>query len=228
MAIKLTSTKNTAQVNINVLVAGLAGAGKTSLIGTINEPTLIISAEAGLLPLRHLDIPVVEVKTLEDVKDAYRFVTESAEAKDFQWIALDSISEIAEVVLANEKKVSKDPRQAYGQLAESMTELIRAFRDMPRNVYFSCKLERVKDEATGSMLYAPSMPGAKLGQAIPYFFDEVFALRVERDNEGKQMRVLQTQSDFQYIAKDRSGCLEMFEAPDLSAIVNKVRSTATN
>ena len=224
MAIQLKSTKTVASENIKVLVYGQAGAGKTSLCATINEPAVIISAEGGLLSLKNVDIPVIEVSTILDVRDAYSFILESQEAKDFRWVCLDSISEIAEVVLANEKKHTKDPRQAYGALAETMTELIRGFRDLPRNVYFSAKCERTKDDITGSMLYAPSMPGAKLGQAIPYFFDEVFALRVERDGEGKPMRVLQTNSDFQYQAKDRSGCLEPYEDPDLGAISAKIKT----
>jgi hypothetical protein len=193
------------------------------LCGTTEAPTVIISAEAGLLSLRNTDIPVIEVATLQDVQDAYQFITESADAKDFQWVCLDSISEIAEVVLANEKKNTKDPRQAYGALQEHMATLIRAFRDLPeKNVYFSCKQERQKDESSGSNLYFPSMPGQKLGQGLAYYFDEVFALRVEKDTDGNPYRALQTSRDFNYEAKDRSGALEMFEPPSLAAIAAKI------
>lgn len=227
MAVKLSSTKEIASDNRKVMVYSIPGAGKTTLCATLNEPTLIISAEGGLLSLRNFDIPVVEVSTIEDIKEVYKFILESHEAKHFRWICLDSISEIAEVVLASEKKLTKDPRQAYGALAETMTGLIRSFRDLPRNVYFSCKSEKEKDEATGAMIYTPCLPGRRLGQEIPYFFDEVFALRVERNEEGQPVRWLQTSSDAQYIAKDRSGCLDMFEAPDLGAIAAKIKSTTT-
>jgi hypothetical protein len=227
MAITLSSTKQSAQLSgLKFLVHGPAGAGKTSLCGTTGEPTVIISAESGLLSLRHLDISVIEVKTLDQLYEAYAFVTETEEGKAFKWICLDSISEIAEVVLNHEKKVAKDPRQAYGALAEKMTDLIRAFRDLPgRNVFFSCKQERAKDEQTGAMLYYPAMPGNMLKQGVGYFFDFVFALRVEKDADGNPTRWLQTSRDYNYEAKDRSGCLEMFESPDLSAIAAKVTST---
>lgn len=148
----------------------------------------------------------------------------SEEAAQFSWICLDSISEIAEVVLNNAKKTVKDPRQAYGQLAEQMTDLLRAFRDLPgRNVYFSCKQERAKDEQTGAMLYFPSMPGNALKSGVSYFFDEVMALRVEKDADGNPTRWLQTNRDFNYEAKDRSGTLDMFEPADLSTIAAKIR-----
>lgn len=227
MAITLKSTKDAALDGIKVLVHGPAGAGKTSLCATTGAPTIIISAESGLLSLRGVDIPVIEVKSLEQLYEAYDFVANTEEGQAFNWICLDSISEIAEVVLNHEKKVAKDPRQAYGALAEKMTDLIRAFRDLPgRNVYFSCKQERTKDEQSGAMLYYPAMPGNMLKQGVGYFFDEVMALRVEKDADGNPTRWLQTSRDFNYEAKDRSGCLEMFEAPNLAEIAAKISSTA--
>jgi hypothetical protein len=119
MAINLTSTKDSAAINgLKFLVHGPAGAGKTKLCATTGEPTVIISAESGLLSLRDFDIPVIEVKTLDALYEAYDFVVNSAEGQAFRWVCLDSISEIAEVVLNHEKKVAKDPRQAYGALAD--------------------------------------------------------------------------------------------------------------
>lgn len=230
MAIKLTTTAQaTADNGIKVLVHGPAGSGKTTLAATTGVPTVIISAEAGLLSLRHHDIPVIEVQSIEDVHEAYRFISESAEAQDFRWVCLDSISEIAEVCLAREKQANKDPRAAYGQLADQMGALIRAFRDLPqRSVYFSCKQARTQDQATGAQLYFPSLPGQMLGQGIGYYFDFVFALRVERDAEGNVTRWLQTGRDFTHEAKDRSGALELFEPCDLAAIARKVRASVPN
>lgn len=228
MAIQLKSTKDAALDGIKVLVHGPAGAGKTSLCATTGASTIIISAESGLLSLRGVDIPVIEVKSLDAMYEAYDYVVNDPAGQAFEWVCLDSISEIAEVVLNHEKKVAKDPRQAYGALAEKMTDLIRAFRDLPgRNVYFSCKQERTKDEQTGAMLYYPAMPGNMLKQGVGYFFDEVMALRVEKDAEGNPTRWLQTSRDYNYEAKDRSGALEMFEAPDLAAISAKIRGAVT-
>jgi hypothetical protein len=227
MAVKLINSRDAARVNgVKILVYGQAGAGKTRLCATAPNP-VIISAESGLLSLREFDLPVIEVSTIADVHEAYKFLAESEEGSQFASVCLDSISEIAEVVLAAEKKATRDPRQAYGALQEQMAELLRAFRDLPgRNVYMSAKIERSKDETTGAMLYAPSMPGQRLGQSLPYLFDEVFALRVEKDTEGRPTRWLQTQADFQYAAKDRSGALDACEAPDLGAVINKITQPA--
>lgn len=223
MAIRLISTKQaTAQTGIKVLVYGQAGSGKTVLASTTGGSPIIISAEEGLLSLRQHDIPSIQVSTIADVHEAYTFLVESDEARQYDWICIDSISEIAEVCLASEKKATKDPRQAYGALQDHMMDLIRAFRDLPRNVYMSAKLERIRDAVSGSMLYGPAMPGTKLAQQIPYLFDEVFALRCEKSAEGDSQRWLQTSGDFQYVAKDRSGSLDQYELPSISGISQKI------
>ncbi len=221
MAINLRSTKGLHINGVKLLVYGNAGAGKTSLIPTLPNP-IVLSAEAGLLSIADADVPFLEVSSYESLMEAYAWLTQSAEAKGFDSVALDSISEIAEVVLNYEKKIAKDPRAAYGAMQEQMTDLIRAFRDLPeKHVYFTAKCEKSTDE-TGRLLYAPSMPGNKTGQQLPYFFDEVLALRVEKDADGNPQRALMCDSDGIWQAKDRSGKLSTWEAPDLGAIIAKI------
>ena len=221
MAINVKTTGSLAANGVKVLVYGQAGAGKTSLIKTLPQP-IVLSAEGGLLSIQDADLPFIEISDMETLREAYTWLTQADEAKGFQSVALDSISEIAEVVLNAEKKATKDPRQAYGAMQEQMADIIRAFRDLPgRHVYMSAKLEKTQDEM-GRVLYAPSMPGNKTGQALPYFFDEVLALRVEKDSENNTQRALMCDSDGLWLAKDRSGKLEAWEAPDLGAIIAKI------
>mgnify|MGYP000126737251 CR=1 FL=1 len=221
MAISLKRTGDVSAVNVRLLVYGEAGSGKTSLIPTLPSP-LVLSAEGGLLSIKGADVPFIEIKSMDDLKEAYQWLTESEEAVQFKSVALDSISEIAEVVLTAEKKVAKDPRQAYGALQDQMQMIIRAFRDLPgKHVYFSAKMEKAQDE-TGRILYAPSMPGNKLAQMLPYHFDELLALRVEKDAEGVPQRALMCASDGLWSAKDRSGRLDAWEPADLGAVIEKI------
>lgn len=207
---------------VGMLVYGQAGSGKTSLIRTLPTP-IILSAESGLLSIADAGLPYIEIDSIDTLREAYLWLTQSDEAKDFESVALDSVSEIGEVCLAGEKRTAKDPRQAYGALADTMGEIIRSFRDLPnRHVYFSAKVEKTQDDM-GRILYAPSMPGSKVGQSLPYFFDEVLALRIEKDAEGIIQRALMCESDGLWQAKDRSGKLSAWEAPDLGEIINKVR-----
>lgn len=223
MALKFTTTHDAAKLHgIKMLVYGNAGVGKTTLSATAPSP-IILSAEAGLLSLRDKNIPVIQIETVDDLRDAHTWLTTSEDAQQFETICLDSISEIAEVVLANAKAQTKDPRQAYGELIEKMMVTLRAFRDISgKHVYFSAKAEAIKDEVTGVVRHGPSMPGSKLGPQLPYLFDEVFHLTIGQTPEGEKYRYLQTQADMQYDAKDRSGALDAVEYPDLSNVFHKI------
>lgn len=220
MAIKLRSTSGLSANGVKLLVYGQAGAGKTSLIKTLPNP-VVLSAEGGLLSIADADLPFIEITDMASLQEAYEWLN-SEEGLQFNSVALDSISEIAEVVLNHEKKINKDPRAAYGNMQEQMGDIIRSFRDLVgRNVLFTAKLEKTTDEM-GRILYAPSMPGNKTGQSLPYFFDEVLALRVEKDAEGITQRALMCDSDGLWQAKDRSGKLSAWEMPDLGEIIAKI------
>lgn len=218
---------------VKVLVYSGAGEGKTILCATAPAPC-IISAESGLLSLRQknierifgvatpgiaYDIPVIQVSTIQDLHEAYSMVV----ASSYGTVCLDSLTEIAEVILASEKLRVKDPRKAYGEMMDQVAELVKAFRDIKgKHVYMSAKIESVKDELTGAVRWGPAMPGAKLAQMLPYYFDEVWRLGVGRDANGKATRYLQTQPDSASSAKDRSGALELYELPNLGHCFSKI------
>jgi phage nucleotide-binding protein len=221
MSINLKRTGDFAANGVKILCYGQSGAGKTSLIPTLPNP-VVLSAEGGLLSIAGANVPFIEINSMDALREAYEWLMKSDEAKGFQSVAIDSISEIAEVVLNHEKKTNKDPRAAYGSMQEQMADVIRAFRDLPgRHVLMTAKLEKTQDEM-GRVLYSPSMPGNKTGQSLPYFFDEVLALRVERDAEGGTQRALMCDSDGLWLAKDRSGKLGAWEGPDLGAVIAKI------
>ena len=223
MAVHITTTQQAAQLpGIKCLVYGKSGADKTKLAATAPAP-IILSAESGILSRREFQIPMIQIKTVADLTEVHQWALNSAEAKQFATIYIDSISEIGEVVLANAKAQVKDPRQAYGELLEKMMATIKAFRDLPgKNVVMAAKQEPIKDEMTGIVQYGPSMPGSKLGPQLPYLFDEVFRLGVGKTPQGVEYRFLQTGPDLQYDAKDRSGSLDPVERPDLSFVFSKI------
>ncbi len=225
MPIEIKSTKDVVEDGVNVIVYSRAGIGKTSLIATAPTP-LTLSAESGLLSLRKHDLPYIEINTFGDLQDSYEFITSSAEAKQYETICLDSVTEIAEVLLSKFKSETKDPRKAYGNMNDEMATIIRAFRDLKgKNKYFSAKEARVTDEYTGVTTYRPMMPGKTLLNGLGFYPDELFALRIGVDDDGESFRYLQTQPDVSYDAKDRSGALSPIEKPDLTYIFNKIKNS---
>jgi phage nucleotide-binding protein len=206
-----------------ILIYGAAGAGKTTLCATAPGKKLMIDMESGLLSVRDdKNIDVIQVKKAEDVME----ICQALQSGELQYdtVCLDSISEMSEILLNYEKAKHKDPRMAYGNVQESVTNVMRAYRDLHMHVVFVSKME--KQNVDNVMQYEPKMVGTKLGQSITYFFDEVLALRVieEQDDDGDivKNRWLQTDVGQGFTAKDRSGKLEPFEEPCLNSIIGKL------
>ena len=225
MGIKITSVDEAIGSNgLKILVHGQAGSGKTVLAATTGKPTLIISAEAGLLSIQGAPsyIQTTVVNSVDDVDEVHRYLT--THKHGFEWVVLDSITEIAETCLAHEIKTNPDPRKSYPAFQSKMEQIIKKFRDLSgMNVLMTCKQQRKEDSDSGITRYSPMMPGNKLAPAVPYLFDLVLALRVEKNPETKELeRHLQTYQDLKYEAKDRSGVLEKFEEPNLELILDKV------
>ncbi len=224
MGVKITSTKDYSTSGVKALVYGQAGHGKTYSLQTAPRP-IIISAESGLLSLSNVDIPVIEVNTVDDVNDVYQWITMSKEASEFDTLCLDSITEIAEVLLTTFKAEDKDGRAAYGRLADETTKLIRSFRDIKgKNVIFSAKEVKISDDI-GVTSILPGMPGKTLLNGLPYFFDEVLRIRIGKLEDGTKYRYFQTASDKQSIAKDRSGKLSKQEEPNWTNLFTKINKT---
>lgn len=221
---------------IKMLVYGRAGIGKT-LLGTTIERVLYLSGENGLLSIRKFineerqrtgnmkfDLPVVELKTLADLRDMRLWITSSKEARNFGTFYVDSISEFAENDINNEKKRNSNLQKAYGAVFDNVMQEFRDFRDINGpNIVFTAKEEMVKAGVSGAIRYIPMFPGQALNPHTPYMFDETFNLSIIKDADNKDVRVLRTQPDYEYDAKDRSGMLAPLEWPNLSYIFKKIK-----
>lgn len=226
------------QQGVKCLIYGDSGVGKTVLCATAPN-AIIISCEAGLLSLKesnlikifgkdnptiNYNMPVIEISTIDDLVDVLNWATDPKNHEYFDTICIDSLTEIAEVVLNNLKSKVKDPRQAYAEVVTKMDMIVRGFRDIKnKNVVMLAKIEVSKDEVTGVMHQRPQMPGRTLGGSLPYYFDMVFKLGVQNQPGQPPVRFLQTERDFQSTAKDRSGTLNSIEEANLTNIFNKIK-----
>lgn len=212
---------------VKIVVYSKAGFGKTTLCATCPDP-IILSAEAGMLALARWNLPYIEIKSIADLRQVYAWLKGSQDARRFKTICLDSVSEIAEVCLAERDAASKnnDGRAVYGDMIKEMNKVIKEFRDLAGyHVYMTAKQERIKDEATGIILNGPSMPGRRLGENLPYLPDELFKLDIEGTGPSSY-RLLRTQPDFINDAKDRSGVLNPIEEPHIGKIIEKIMAAA--
>lgn len=217
-------------VGRKVVVYGFAGVGKTPLALTMPGRGLIVNAEAGLLSLRGRpsigSFDVVTIESMAELQEVYALLKGGQHG--YSWVMVDSISEVAEVLVAEEKRKSKDPRQAYGALADRMAALLRAFRDLPCDVIMTAKAIRQREEETGRTYIELALPGSKVGAMVPYLFDEVFyMLQVVDKDTGDVSTWLQTRSDNKVTCRDRSGRLDAFEPADLNYVLHKINGNAS-
>jgi hypothetical protein len=239
MAIKWVSLEEEVEAcakQVKMAVYGFAGAGKTTLIGTLPGTGLLINAEGKLLSLRRVvrsrqvrgTVHVVNVRTYADLLEAFKDAKMGAESGQIEWVAIDSASEVAEIILAEEKKNQRDPRKSYGELADRMRAMFVAFRDLPCHVYMICKAELEQAEGQPAKV-KPSFPGKQVGAALPYLMETLLCLRLVEDPTTKEVtRWLQSVATPTCEARDGSGMLDPMEPADLGAILAKVAGDAVD
>jgi len=231
---KISSTNEMSIGSLKILIHGESGAGKTTLASTIKEPTLIISAEAGLLSLQGHKIDVIDIsvdekgeilpqeKRIARLGEAYTHLLTEESRKKYKWIFIDSLTEISQNLvhqLGVEFPDRKDALVLYGENSKRMKSLVKTFRDLPYyNVVFTALSQTDKDE-NGQRFTGVNIVG-KLANDLPAYFDEVFYLHADRET-GK--RVLVTEKTDKLAAKDRSGKLVKLEEPNLAAIAAKIK-----
>lgn len=86
------------------------------------------------------------------------------------------------------------------------------------------------------VVYSPQIEGGKTGRELPGIFDEVITINKFQTKPEKQGEepieyralVCQMMNPWGYPAKDRSGCLDMMEPPDLGALIKKIQAGVRN
>ena len=214
-----------------ILLTGESGAGKTTAAATTDAPTLLMDIEAGTMSIRHAkNVKVFSVTSSEPLKQIFPVLDylQNDNSEGFEWVIIDSISELGEMVLAEEETKTKGIK-AYGDYAKRMIPFVKALRDLEgMNVVMTTKLRTLKDEETGVVKHFPSMPGKQVTDALPYLFDLVLPLRIIRTKAGETERWLQCVGDQNWIAKDRSGKLDRWEEPNLKNIRDKIAGKPLN
>ena len=161
-------------------------------------------------------------------------------------VFVDSITDLTRQAMAwartrpeafSEKTGKPDPRGAYGLLAREVIGLLKHLQHAQgKTVIFVGILEKVTDEFNRTT-WQPQLEGGKAGRELPGIVDQVISMSLfaaEDDNwrhdpERADIRrlVCRAGNPFGLPAKDRSGRLDVTEAPDLGALLAKINSPQT-
>lgn len=126
----------------------------------------------------------------------------------------------------SEKTGKPDNRGAYGKLGQEMIRWLTQLQHIPgKSVIVVGILDREVDDLK-RVTYAPQVEGGKTGRELPGIFDQVLTLSNFTTDDGKPYRAFVCTQDnpVGFPAKDRSGCLDMMEPPDLGALIKKIHA----
>jgi hypothetical protein len=169
-------------------------------------------------------------------KPVYDAVTKAFSAIDldkYQTIFIDSITVASRECFKwaqvqpeamSEKTGKPDTRGAYGMLGREMIRWLTHLQHCPKSIIVVGILDQEVDELK-RVSWTPQVEGSKTGRELPGIFDQVVTLNNFKTEDGTMYRAFccQQQNPWGYPAKDRSGRLEILEAPDLGKLIKKIR-----
>jgi phage nucleotide-binding protein len=213
------STKDIAKdEKFRLMIYGQSGIGKTKLISTIPDKVLVLNTDKGMQTLSKSDVDYVSANTWKEVLEFLNYIKTEEAQKKYKWIVFDSISAAMDLLYMELSEVKKlggfDLWREYGAF---VMKFMRFLRD--QSVFHTLSIYEAidKEDDSGIPTKGFGVQG-QIGARIPNFYDEVFALRINKSGE----RVLQTTSSPGWIAKDRSQLLEANEKADLNIIMKKI------
>lgn len=212
-----------AQYGVKALAHGGPGSGKTPLVKTAPRPVMCVT-EPGLLSLRDWDGPVWEAYTAKAIDEFFDWLKRSNETSNFDTIAVDSVSQMAEIYLAEAEKTNKHGLKAYGDMAEKVTEHTDTLYYLKnKHVYLIAK-QQLSSEGGGIVKKRPYFPGKECNVKIPHLYDEILHIGVHNIPGSGEYRAIQTADSLTAAARDRSGKLNEYEPCDLGALFAKCMS----
>jgi hypothetical protein len=125
----------------------------------------------------------------------------------------------------SERNGKPDMRGAYGLLGREMMRWITHLQHCSKSIIMVGILDRQEDELK-RVVWEPQIDGSKTGRELPGVFDEVLTLANLKAEDGSLYRafVCREQNPYGFPAKDRSGCLDMVEEPNLAKVLAKIRA----
>lgn len=215
-------------LGVKAIVYGPAGSGKTPLINTAPRPVLL-ACEPGLLSMRGSTVPTFIGATAKSIDEFFDWLFSSNETKNFDTVAIDSLSQLCEIFLEEELTgKSKGGNkahglQAYGNMATAVLKHIeRLYFLQQKHTYLIAKIESVTGGVNNYV--RPYYPGRQLPVAMPHKYDQILHLDIHNVPGVGQVRSFQAQSTIDVMARDRTGRLNMFEEPDFGKLVAKAMS----
>lgn len=224
---------------VNMMVYSHPGVGKTVVAGTSPKAVLIQASGLDTAASAHAFGSKAKrwpVKTWDDMDEVLEYAEHEGK-KAFSWWWLDSITLFQELGLddiMDDLVMAKPHRNLYvpdrGEYGENMNRLsrwVRAMTTLPINFGITAHVGLTSDEE-GNEIYMPLVHGRNMPQKICAYMEVVGYLKVAEDKEGEKHRVLYTQPNGKFYAKDGFDAFPQRivnpSVPKMLALIKKRRS----
>jgi AAA domain-containing protein len=197
---------------LKALICGPPKSGKTSLGATAPNP-IIVACEPGLITLRRLHVPYVDVRSVADLKLVLTALRQDPESRaealglgDYRLesVVVDVLDEAQRLFIADRLaetgKAQLQGWEDYQQLASKMRSMVKAFMSLDLNVVLLCHLSDREDDK-GRVETLPMMQGGFRDEVAQYV-DVAAILQVRQEvvltdsgPESQLQRILRTRPD---------------------------------
>lgn len=193
---------------IKCVLYGTAGTFKTRSATTARN-AILLDVENGVMSLKDSNVPIFCAnRDMNRVHEFFNFL-KTPEAKQFETVFIDSLSEITTICLNKHLPNFKDGRQAYREMNNEVMGLLEILLQIPQNVVMICKQETI--ELPAGVYQQPAFEGKTLYTKIVHMFDLILKSDIRKVNINGKMTPQFTctpKNTNGYLARDRTGLLE--------------------
>lgn len=205
------------QFGVKSVLYGPAGTGKTPISGSTSPRPVLLATEPGLLSMRGSTVPTWVAPTKDKIDEFMKWFEHSNEARNYDTLIIDSISQMCEIALNDAKKRIRHGLQQYGDMADYIYPYME-------RLYFMQNKHMIliaKEEVENATFRRPYFPGNQLKVQIPHRYDCILRLAKTPVPGVGETTAFQCNASVDVMARNRIGTLADFEPPDFNALIKK-------
>ena len=226
MPVFTTPTNFTREYGVKALVFGPPGSEKTRTIPTCPRPVLL-AVETNLIAIEGSTIPMCLGNTPALIEDFFRWLGSSAEAKNFDTICIDSITEISTLIVAEQLNGKSNSgakvngEAAYGNMLSLVMGYINQLKyTRQKHVYVTAQQTTIREGGVEKRI--PYFKGRALRTEAPHAFELILHADLAAVPGAGHVKAFRTKGSSDIMARDNSGKLAEFEQLNMTNIYNKI------